>query len=178
LNEIVTTIVGNLGDAPELRFTPSGVAVAKLRVASTPRTRDGEKWIDGEPTWVTVTLWRTMAENATESLSKGDRVVVYGTLANRAWQDKENETRYSLELNAWGIGPDLTWVVAKPTDGVHEGAKKRAKGTPKADPFEGAQTTRPAANGTANADTQRAQQGAAPDFAQPAPAAGGAFADL
>jgi single-strand DNA-binding protein len=166
-NEIRTTIVGNLGkDAPELRFTPNGVPVCRFSVANTPRKREGDKFVDGEPTWVNVTAWRSLAQNVAESISAGDRVIVTGTLENRKWEDKEGNTRYSLDMTAEAVGPDLTWATAKPAKGVHDGAKERKATASREDPFESAATQRPAAGAApANAEQQRAAQtaGAATD---------------
>jgi single-strand DNA-binding protein len=179
--EMRATIVGNLGDDAELRFTPSGAAVCQFSVANTPRKLDRttNEWKDDEPTWVRVVAWRNLAQNAADTLKKGMRVIVTGELANRKWEDREGGTRYSLEMTADAIGPDLTFVTASLAKGVHDGARDKPSREPKKDPFDEAQAARPAANGAANADTQRAQQGPAPDFAQqPPPAGGGAFADL
>jgi single-strand DNA-binding protein len=112
--DTTTIICGNLTDAPELRFTPGGAAVANFRVAVTPRVRDGETWRDGETSFFRVNAWRQLAENATESLSKGDRVIVVGRLKARSWETPEGERRSVVEIEADEIGPSLRWAIAKP----------------------------------------------------------------
>lgn len=114
MNGTQVTFAGNLTDDPELSYTPSGVAVANFRVAVTPRIKDGESWKDGETAFYRCAAWRDYAENATESLSKGDRVVVVGTLKTREWETAEGQKRLSLEVNVDELGPTLQWAVAKP----------------------------------------------------------------
>ncbi|MDQ1715452.1 MAG: single-strand DNA-binding protein, partial [Frankiaceae bacterium] len=94
-NDTVITLVGNLVDDPELRFTPSGAAVAKFRVASTPRFLDKttNEWKDGEGLFLTVNCWRQMAENVAETLTRGTRVVIQGRLRQRSYETKEGEKR-------------------------------------------------------------------------------------
>src|SRR5436305_14808008 len=98
-NDTVITIVGNLVDDPELRFTPSGAAVAKFRVASTPRFMDKttNEWKDGEPLFLACTVWRQAAENVAESLQRGARVVVTGRLRQRSYETREGEQRTVIE---------------------------------------------------------------------------------
>jgi single-strand DNA-binding protein len=127
--DTTTIITGNLTDAPELRFTPGGAAVANFRVAVTPRVRDGETWRDGETSFFRVNAWRQLAENATESLSKGDRVIVVGRLKARTWETPEGERRSVVEIEADEIGPSLRWATAKPQRTTTTGA-----GTSKAKP--------------------------------------------
>lgn len=93
--ETVITVVGNLVDDPELRFTPSGAAVAKFRVASTPRTFDRQtnEWKDGESLFLTCSVWRQAAENVAESLQRGMRVIVQGRLKQRSYEDREDVLR-------------------------------------------------------------------------------------
>lgn len=100
-------IIGNLTADPELRFTQSGTAVATLRVASQDRKRDGDKWVDGDTTYMTVTVWRKAAENAAESLTKGSRVVVIGRIRQREYETREKEKRTVLEVEADEIGLSL-----------------------------------------------------------------------
>src|SRR5690242_16192407 len=109
MNETTLTIVGNLTDDPELRFTSSGTAVARFRVASTPRTLDraSGEWTDGEPLFLTCIVWRQMAENVAESLSRGYRVVVSGRLRQRAYETSAGEKRTAMELETDEIGPSL-----------------------------------------------------------------------
>jgi len=107
------TVIGNLTDDPELRFTPSGAAVAKFRVASTPRFfKDGE-WKDGDPLFLSCTVWRQAAENVAESLQRGARVIVSGRLRQRSYETKEGEKRTVIELEVDEIGPSLRYATAK-----------------------------------------------------------------
>lgn len=109
------TVVGNLTDDPELRFTPSGAAVAKFRVASTPRFLDRQtnEWKDGDPLFLTCTVWRQAAENVAESLQRGARVVVTGRLRQRSYETREGEKRTVIELEVDEIGPSLRYATAK-----------------------------------------------------------------
>jgi single-strand DNA-binding protein len=107
------TVIGNLTDDPELRFTPSGAAVAKFRVASTPRFfKDGE-WKDGDPLFLSCTVWRQAAENVAESLQRGARVIVSGRLRQRSYETREGEKRTVIELEVDEIGPSLRYATAK-----------------------------------------------------------------
>ena len=107
--ETTITVVGNLTDDPELRFTPSGAAVAKFRVASTPRTLDraSGEWKDGEPLFLSCTVWRQAAENVAESLQRGARVIVSGRLRQRSYETKEGEKRTVYEVLVDDVGPAL-----------------------------------------------------------------------
>ena len=109
------TLVGNLVDDPELRFTPSGQAVAKFRVASTPRYRDNQtgEWKDGESLFLTCNVWRQAAENVAESLQRGTRVIVQGRLRQRSYETKEGEKRTVYEVEADDVGPSLRMATAK-----------------------------------------------------------------
>ncbi|HZM74668.1 MAG TPA: single-stranded DNA-binding protein [Candidatus Limnocylindrales bacterium] len=113
--ETVITVVGNLTDDPELRFTPSGAAVAKFRVASTPRTldRNSGEWKDGEPLFLQCNIWRQAAENVAESLHRGARVIVTGRLRQRSYETREGEKRTVIELEVDEIGPSLRYATAK-----------------------------------------------------------------
>ncbi|WSQ49520.1 single-stranded DNA-binding protein (plasmid) [Streptomyces sp. NBC_01220] len=115
--ETVITVVGNLVDDPELRFTPSGAAVAKFRVASTPRVfeRDTNEWKDGEGLFLTCSVWRQAAENAAESLTRGMRVIVQGRLKQRSYEDREGVKRTVYELDVEEVGPSLKSATAKVT---------------------------------------------------------------
>jgi single-strand DNA-binding protein len=113
-NEPVITIVGNTGSEAELRFTPNGAAVANFSVCVTPRTKSQSgEWVDGDPTWYRVNAWRQLAENCAESVGKGMRVIVQGRLNNRKWTTPEGAERYTLEITADAVGPDLTWATAQ-----------------------------------------------------------------
>jgi single-strand DNA-binding protein len=109
------TVIGNLTDDPELRFTPSGAAVAKFRVASTPRFLDktSGEWKDGEPLFLACTVWRQAAENVAESLQRGARVIVSGRLRQRSYETKEGEKRTVYEVEVDEIGPSLRYATAK-----------------------------------------------------------------
>jgi single-strand DNA-binding protein len=109
------TVIGNLTDDPELRFTPSGAAVAKFRVASTPRFMDrtSNEWKDGEPLFLSCTVWRQAAENVAESLHRGARVIVSGRLRQRTYETREGEKRTVVELDVDEIGPSLRYATAK-----------------------------------------------------------------
>jgi single-strand DNA-binding protein len=113
--ETVITVVGNLVDDPELRFTPSGAAVANFRIASTPRTFDSEtrEWKDGEALFLSCSVWRQAAENVAESLQKGMRVVVQGRLKQRQYETREGEKRTVFELEVEEVGPSLKFATAK-----------------------------------------------------------------
>ncbi|MFW0786127.1 single-stranded DNA-binding protein [Gordonia sp. CPCC 206044] len=114
-NDTVITVIGNLTADPELRFTPSGAAVANFTVASTPRTFDRQtnEWKDGEALFLRCNIWRDAAENVTESLTKGTRVVVQGRLKQRSFETREGEKRTVVELEVDEIGPSLRYATAK-----------------------------------------------------------------
>jgi len=113
--ETTITVVGNLTDDPELRFTPSGAAVAKFRIASTPRTLDRQsgEWKDGEPLFLACNVWRDAAEHVAESLQRGARVIVQGRLRQRSYETREGEKRTVYELEVDEIGPSLRYATAK-----------------------------------------------------------------
>ena len=109
------TMIGNLVDDPELRFTPSGAAVAKFRVASTPRYLDKttNEWKDGESLFLQCQIWRQAAENVAESLTKGMRVILSGRLKQRSYETKEGEKRTVFEVEVDEVGPSLRNATAK-----------------------------------------------------------------
>ena len=111
------TIIGNLVDDPELRFTPSGAAVAKFRVASTPRffDRTTNEWKDGDSLFLQCQIWRQAAENVAESLTRGMRVIVSGRLKQRSYETKEGEKRTVFEVEVDEVGPSLRNATAKVT---------------------------------------------------------------
>jgi len=115
--ETVITVIGNLTADPELRFTPSGAAVANFTVASTPRTFDRQtsEWKDGEALFLRCNVWRQAAENVAESLTRGSRVIVSGRLKQRSFDTKEGEKRTVIELEVDEIGPSLRYATAKVT---------------------------------------------------------------
>ncbi|WP_299569471.1 single-stranded DNA-binding protein [uncultured Williamsia sp.] len=113
--DTVITVIGNLTADPELRFTPSGAAVANFTVASTPRTFDRQtnEWKDGEALFLRCSIWREAAENVAESLTKGARVIVSGRLKQRSYETREGEKRTVVELECDEIGPSLRYATAK-----------------------------------------------------------------
>ena len=113
--ETVITLVGNLVDDPELRFTPSGAAVANFRLASTPRIYDRQSgdFKDGESLFLTCSVWRQAAENVAESLQKGMRVIVQGRLKQRSYETREGEKRTVFEVDVDEVGPSLRSATAK-----------------------------------------------------------------
>jgi single-strand DNA-binding protein len=113
--DTVITIIGNLTNDPELRFTPSGAAVANFTVASTPRTfdRQSNEWKDGETLFMRCSVWRDAAENVAESLTRGSRVLVSGRLRSRSYETKEGEKRTVVEMEVDEVGPSLRYATAK-----------------------------------------------------------------
>jgi single-strand DNA-binding protein len=108
------SLVGNLTDDPEVRFTPQGTQIGSFRLACTPRIRQGDTWTDGETSYFTVTCWRELAAHAADSLSKGDRTLVLGRLKTRTWETAEGERRSVVEVEAEEVGPSLKWATATP----------------------------------------------------------------
>lgn len=115
--ETTITVIGNLTGDPELRFTPSGAAVANFTVASTPRTfdRQSNEWKDGETLFLRCSIWREAAESVAESLTKGTRVIVTGRLVQRSYETREGEKRTVYELQVDEVGPSLRYATAKVT---------------------------------------------------------------
>ena len=121
--ETPITVVGNLTADPELRFTPSGAAVANFTVASTPRTFDKQsnEWKDGEALFLNCSVWRQAAENAAESLQRGMRVIVQGRLKARSYETREGEKRTVFEIDVDEVGPSLKYATAKVTKTTRQG---------------------------------------------------------
>ena len=119
------TVVGNIVADPELRFTPSGAAVANFRIASTPRAfnRDTNQWEDGEALFLTCNVWRQAAENVAETLTKGMRVIVNGRLKQRSYQTKEGENRTVFEIEVDEVGPSLKFASAQVTRNPRSGGQ-------------------------------------------------------
>jgi single-strand DNA-binding protein len=113
--DTIITVIGNLTDDPELRFTPSGAAVANFTVASTPRVfkRESNSWEDGDTLFMRCSVWRQYAENVAESLNRGARVIVSGRLKQRSYETREGEKRTVVELEVEEIGPALRYATAK-----------------------------------------------------------------
>jgi single-strand DNA-binding protein len=141
--ETVITVVGNLTADPELRFTPSGAAVASFTVASTPRTFDknSNEWKDGEALFLRCSIWRQAAENVAESLQRGMRVVVLGRLKQRSFETREGEKRTVIELDVDEVGPSLKYATAKVnrttrgSSGGGFGAENAGSSAPADDPW-------------------------------------------
>ena len=123
--DTVITVIGNLTADPELRFTPSGAAVANFTVASTPRTfdRQSNEWKDGETLFLRCSVWREAAENVAESLQKGMRVIVQGRLKSRSYDTKEGERRTVTELDVDEVGPSLRYASAKVNRNARSGGQ-------------------------------------------------------
>ena len=117
------TVIGNLTDDPELKFTPSGAAVANFTVASTPRTFDRQtnEWKDGDALFLRCAAWRQLAENVAESLQKGQRVIVTGSLRIRNFERQDGSKGTSVEINVEEVGPSLKWATAKVTKASRSG---------------------------------------------------------
>lgn len=116
-NEPNLTLVGNLTADPELRYTQSGTAVCNFTVAQTPRQYDKNtnQYVDGNPLFMSCHVWKKAAENASQSLAKGMRVIVVGRLRQRSWEDKDSNKRTTYEVEVDSVGPDLTWATATVT---------------------------------------------------------------
>ncbi len=118
------TLVGNITDDPELRFTPSGAAVASFTVAVNRRYKNqGGEWEDKLDGFFKCSCWREMAENVAESLGKGARVIVTGRLNQRSWEDGEGKRRSAVEVQVDEVGPSLRWATAAPQKSQRSGAR-------------------------------------------------------
>jgi len=122
--ETIITVVGNLTDDPELKFTPSGAPVANFTVASTPRTFDKQtnEWKDGDALFLRCAAWRQLAENVAESLTKGQRVIVTGALRVRQYERQDGSKGTSVEMNVDEVGPSLKFATAKVTKATRSGS--------------------------------------------------------
>ena len=156
--ETTITVVGNLTDDPELRFTPSGAAVANFTVASTPRNfnKQTNEWEDGEAMFLRCSIWRQAAENVAESLQRGMRVVVQGRLKARSYETREGEKRTVFEIDVEEIGPSLKFATAKVNRVSRSGGQGYSGGAP---------------SGGAPSGGQSGGQPAEDPWATPAPAA-------
>lgn len=128
--ETIITVVGNLVDDPELRFTPSGAAVANFRIASTPRTFDKNtnEWKDGDALFLSCSIWKQAAENVAESLTKGARVIAQGRLKQRQYETSVGEKRTVVELDVDEIGPSLKYATAKVSRTPSQGGSQQQSG--------------------------------------------------
>ena len=131
-NETTITITGNLTADPELRFTPSGAAVAGFTIASTPRffDKDTNGWKDGEPLFLRCSIWRGYAENAAETLTKGMQVIATGRLKQRSYEDREGIKRTVVELDVDDVGPTLRFATAKVTKATRASGQGQPGGQP------------------------------------------------
>ncbi|HEV7172791.1 single-stranded DNA-binding protein [Pedococcus sp.] len=173
--DTVITVIGNITGDPELRFTPSGAAVANFTVASTPRQfdRQSNEWKDGETLFMRCSVWRDAAENVAESLQRGTRVIVSGRLKSRSYETKEGEKRTVVEMEVDEVGPSLRYATAKVNrtqrgtgGGGFSGGGQGGQGG-----F-GGQQDDPWATGP-SAGSQGGQQSAPQGGQQPAPQGGG-----
>jgi len=139
--DTVITVVGNLVDDPELRFTQSGAAVAKFRIASTPRrfNKTTNEWEDGDSLFLTCSVWRQAAENVAESLARGVRVIVQGRLKQRSYEDGQGVKRTVYELDVDEVGPSLARATAKveknPAGGGRAATDSSGQGRESVDPW-------------------------------------------
>ncbi|HUQ00415.1 MAG TPA: single-stranded DNA-binding protein [Aeromicrobium sp.] len=135
--ETIITVIGNLTDDPELKFTPSGAAVANFTVASTPRTFDRQtnEWKDGDALFLRCAAWRQLAENVAESLQKGQRVIVTGALRVRQYERQDGSKGTSVEMNVDEVGPSLKFATAKVTKATRSGSAGGGFGGGQSDPW-------------------------------------------
>jgi single-strand DNA-binding protein len=164
--ETVITLIGNLVDDPELRFTPSGAAVASFRIASTPRTYDRQsgEWKDGDTLFLTCSAWRQLGENVAESLTRGARVIVSGRLKQRSYETREGEKRTVFEVDVDEVGPSLRSATAKVTKTSRSSGgfgQGQPGGQPADDPWA---TPAPAGSGSQPASGGWAPQSEEPPF--------------
>lgn len=163
--DTVITVVGNLTADPELRFTPSGAAVANFTVASTPRIfdRQSNEWRDGEALFLRCNIWREAAENVAETLTRGTRVIVQGRLKQRSFETREGEKRTVVELEVDEIGPSLRYATAKVNKasrggggggGFGGGGGSRAAGGAAAEPKDDPWGSAPASGSFGGADDE------------------------
>ena len=123
-----TTMIGNLVDTPELRFTNTGIPVTNLRVAVTQRIQQDGEWRDGDTSFLRVNVWRGQAEHLADSLAKGDRVMVTGRLRQRTWETPEGDKRSVAEIEADEVGASLKWATAKVERATERSQGDRAQG--------------------------------------------------
>jgi single-strand DNA-binding protein len=168
--ETIITVVGNLTADPELRFTPSGAAVASFTIASTPRTFDknSNEWKDGEALFLRCSIWRQAAENVAESLTRGMRVVAQGRLKQRSYETREGEKRTVVELDVDEVGPSLKYATAK--------VNRTQRGSSSGGGFGGSGSD---GGGSANAGASAPSGGGQSDdpWGSAPPSSGGGFSD-
>lgn len=171
-NETILTIVGNLTADPELRFTPSGHAVANFTVASTPRTFDRatNEWKDGEALFMRCSIWREPAEHVAESLLRGSRIIVTGRLQQRSYETREGEKRTVYEMQVDEVGPSLRYATAKINKTYRNGPQAGPAGdgdpwgsSSQSDPWGSAPADSPASTSETPANVGAPEQGAFTD---------------
>ena len=157
------TVVGNLTGDPELRFTPSGAAVANFTIASTPRTFDRQtnEWKDGDTLFLNCSVWRQAAENVAESLQRGMRVVAQGRLKARSYETREGEKRTVMEMDVEEVGPSLKYATAKVTRATRTSGGGGGGFSGGDDPW-ASQPAAPAAPAAQGGGSWGGQQGGAP----------------
>ena len=151
--DVPINAVGNLARDPELRFTPSGAAVANFTLACTPRFLDKAscEWKDGETTWLNCNIWRTAAENLANSLKRGDRVMIQGRLRQRSYETKEGEKRTATEVEVDEIGPSMKFHPATVNRPDRSGGQQEQRGSaPQDDPWGSAPASKPSSGGFAD----------------------------
>ena len=137
MNEPTITVVGNLTDAPELRFTPSGVAVANFTVAQTPRTFDKARseYVDGDPLFLSCSVWKEYAEHVAETLTKGMRIIVHGRLKSRSYEARDGSRRTVFEVEVDEVGPSLRYATATITRTQNGQRPQQTQQQPVRDPW-------------------------------------------
>ena len=137
MNEPVITVVGNLTDAPDLRFTPSGVAVANFTVAQTPRTFDKARseYVDGDPLFLNCSVWKEYAEHVAETLTKGMRIIVHGRLKSRSYEARDGSRRTVFEVEVDEVGPSLRYATATITRTQNGQRPQQTQQQPGRDPW-------------------------------------------
>jgi single-strand DNA-binding protein len=159
--DTVITVIGNITGDPELRFTPSGAAVANFTVASTPRQfdRQSNEWKDGETLFMRCSVWRDAAENVAESLQRGTRVIVTGRLKSRSYETKEGEKRTVIEMEVDEVGPSLRYATAKVNKTQRGGGGGGFGGGQQGGGYGGSQQDDPWATGPSGGKESSSQQG-------------------
>lgn len=176
--DTVITVIGNITGDPELRFTPSGAAVANFTVASTPRQfdRQSNEWKDGETLFMRCSVWRDAAENVAESLQRGTRVIVSGRLKSRSYETKEGEKRTVVEMEVDEVGPSLRYATAKVNrtqrgtgggGGFGGGQQGGGQGGQQEDPWATGPSSAPAAAPQAGGQQGGGWGGGAPSYDEP-----------
>ena len=169
--ETTITVIGNLVDDPELRFTPSGAPVANFRIASNSRRFDKttNEWVDNESMFLSCAAWRQMAENVAESLQRGMRVIVHGSLKSRQYETREGEKRTVFEIDVEEVGPSLRSATAKVTKSIRGNGGQQGGGQPQGQSqggggWGGQQSSAPANDPWATPTPQGGGDGSDPPF--------------